>query len=610
MSELPLYPFDPQRCIGSVLETTPNSARVNLPKAALPEGEVLHGHRIAGGEVGEFVFIECEPQAILGRIVSIRLPEKERLTVEPELGKTPAVHPLGSVQLLASVNIITGDVESGLTQYPRLGSRVFSVHPRLAGWIAEAHSKIAQNENPVKLDLAYLSEYDETMVSILPEHLFGRHCAVLGSTGGGKSWTVARLIEEARRFQSKVILLDATGEYYRFTGDDIEHVYFGNQADPALGCTEVVFPYRSLTEQDLFAIFTPSGQTQLPKLRAAIKTLKLINEKALPSNPGFFVKAEQGKSQYEVAYQKFAPQIEKPYANFDILHLVRQIEEECVFPTGGTYSNPDPTKWGKYSDAERTNCVPLMTRIESMINASEMEFVFKPGTKKALEVSVDEFLKNKMKHFFRISLRNVSFNFHAREILANAIGRMLLSKARNNDFVRCPTIIFLDEAHQFLNKASGDDNNRYALDAFELIAKEGRKYSLCICISTQRPRDIPEGVLSQVGTMLVHRLTNGKDREIVERACSNISQSLTDFLPTLVPGEAMLVGVDFPIPVTLKIREPDTRPDSRGPDFQKHWGNATMTENEQEQFDSNCTHVPAPICANEQQPAKDDDLPF
>ncbi len=104
MSSLPLYPFDPQRCIGSVLEVTPNSAKVNLPKAASPEGESLFGHRVGAGEVGEFVFIEREPLALLGRIVSIRLPEKERLTVEPELGKTHTAHPLGMVQLLASVN--------------------------------------------------------------------------------------------------------------------------------------------------------------------------------------------------------------------------------------------------------------------------------------------------------------------------------------------------------------------------------------------------------------------------------------------------------------------------------------------------------------------------
>jgi len=571
MNKLPLYPFDSQRCIGSVLEVTPNSAKINLPKAAIPEGENLYGHRLGAGEVGEFVFIEREPMAILGRIVMIKLPERERLTVEPELGKVREAHPLGTVQLLASVNMITGEVQSGLTQYPRLGSRVFSAHPELVAWIAEAPSRIASDAKSLKLDLAFLPEHGDTLVSILPEHLFGRHCAILGTTGGGKSWTVARLIEEARRFKSKLILLDATGEYYKLKDTDISHVHFGTQPDRADGSIEVVFPYRSLTEQDIFAIFTPSGQTQLPKLRAAMKSLKLAKLDSSIASNGIVKKAEIPKEAFEDSYKKHVTIVDGPTADFDIKKLARQIEEECVWPTGGTSSNPDPTKWGKVNENEKSYCISLITRIESAIHVPELACIFKPDGKVSIVDKIGDFLSDKEKRVLRISLRNVSFAFNAREVLANAIGRALLSKAREDGFSESPAVIFLDEAHQFLNKSLGDENNRYALDSFELIAKEGRKYSLCICISTQRPRDIPEGVLSQMGAMIVHRLTNEKDREIVERACSNISRSLSDFLPSLVPGEAMLVGVDFPIPITLKMRKPTAEPDSYGPNYQRYW---------------------------------------
>lgn len=575
MTDLPLYPFDPQRCIGSVLEVTPNSVKINLPRAAAPEGEALYGHRMGCGEVGEFVFIEREPLAVLGRIVSIRLPERERLTVEPELGKIRDAHPLGTVQLLASVNMMTGKVESGLTQYPRLGSRVFSAHPTLVAWIAESHSRLAQQSEALKLDLAFLPEHGDTMVSILPEHLLGRHCAVLGTTGGGKSWTVARLIEEARRFKSNVILLDATGEYYRLNGDDIEHVHFGIKDERDKESTEVVFPYRSLTEQDLFAIFTPSGQTQLPKLRAAMKSLKVAKAESSVLQNGVVKKAEQSKKAFEDAYKQHVADVEGPTADFDVSCLVRQIEEECIWPTGGTASAPDPSKWGKYNENEKGYCISLITRIESAINAPELACIFKPDGKQSLVNALQTFLSSDDKRLLRVSLRDVSFAFNAREVLANAIGRTLLSHARVNGFSTSPAVVFLDEAHQFLNKSLGDENNRYALDSFELIAKEGRKYSLCICISTQRPRDIPEGVLSQMGAMIVHRLTNDKDREVVERACSNISRSLADFLPSLVPGEAMLVGIDFPIPITLKMRKPTAQPDSYGPDYQTHWRTQT-----------------------------------
>jgi DNA helicase HerA-like ATPase len=109
------------------------------------------------------------------------------------------------------------------------------------------------------------------------------------------------------------------------------------------------------------------------------------------------------------------------------------------------------------------------------------------------------------------------------------------------------------------------------IDAFELIAKEGRKYGLNICLATQRPRDITEGVLSQMGTLIVHRLTNDKDREVVGRACGEIDRAASAFLPNLKPGEAAIIGTDFPIPLTIQIIPPLVRPLSDGPDYQKHW---------------------------------------
>ncbi len=168
-------------------------------------------------------------------------------------------------------------------------------------------------------------------------------------------------------------------------------------------------------------------------------------------------------------------------------------------------------------------------------------------------------------------MKHVPFAHNAREIVANALGRYLLKVGRQGRLKTKPLFVFLDEAHQFLNKTLGDENTKYSLDSFELVAKEGRKFCLNICISTQRPRDIPEGVLSQMGTLIVHRLTNDKDREVVERASGDIDRSAAAFLPTLAPGQAIIIGVDFPIPLTVQISKPHREPDSRGPDYQCNW---------------------------------------
>ena len=212
----------------------------------------------------------------------------------------------------------------------------------------------------------------------------------------------------------------------------------------------------------------------------------------------------------------------------------------------------------------------LITRIEDMLSSKALACVFQPSGKTSITRALDVFLDDPTRRILRVSLKHLPFGHNAREIVVNAMGRHLLALARDGRFRKQSLVVFLDEAHQFLNKELGDENSRYPLDSFELIAKEGRKFSLNVCLSTPRPRDIPEGVLSQMGTLVVHRLTNDRDREVVERASGDIDRSAAAFLPTLSPGQAAIIGVDFPMPLTIQIDPPQHKPDSRGPDYQKY----------------------------------------
>jgi hypothetical protein len=141
----------------------------------------------------------------------------------------------------------------------------------------------------------------------------------------------------------------------------------------------------------------------------------------------------------------------------------------------------------------------------------------------------------------------------------------------------------LDEAHQFIGRSVGDDQNSVNLDAFGLIAKEGRKYGLTTVVATQRPRDVPQDVLSQLGTLFVHRLTNERDRETIERACGDLDRSAAAFIPSLSQGEAIIVGPDLPAPLPIMMSKPEKgqQPESHGPKYQEFWGKteaAPLTE--------------------------------
>lgn len=168
----------------------------------------------------------------------------------------------------------------------------------------------------------------------------------------------------------------------------------------------------------------------------------------------------------------------------------------------------------------------------------------------------------------RIGFEDVGFDFQAREILANAIGKYLLEAARNGRFKKSPLVLFVDEAHQYLNKEVKDEYFELTkLNSFDSIAKECRKYGLFLCLATQMPRDIPIGTLSQIGTFIVHRLINHFDKESIANASSSANKSSLDFLPVLGAGEAILMGVDFPMPVMMKLDLPTIQPDSETPKF-------------------------------------------
>jgi len=598
----PTYLFEPDRLIGTVVEVGPDSAKVNLPLAAADEPQLRHGERVGAGEVGEFVMIEAGDIGIFGRLSLVRLPERDRLAVQPRMGASATPQPIGTVQMLCSVPVGGGGPARGIARHPRVGARVYSLHPEMVGWIAE-HSGGDEDGSGIRLALAHLPGSATTTVRVTPERLFGRHCAVLGATGGGKSWTLARIVERCAAFEAKVLLIDATGEYHRLT-DGVRHVSIGTDSDRPGSCDATCLPYSALSQDDLFALFRPAGQVQAPRLRAAMKSLKLaalLGEGGIV-NAGCIEKANQPRTPYDAAYAANASAVDAPSAAFDIDKLPEQIANECVWPSGwgAARGQRDYTKWGDVDDQAFSQCTALIGRIESYLAAPELAPVLQPGALPDVIATIDSWLADADYPVLRLSMRNLAFTSDVREIVANGLGRRLLDLARAGRFAERPLVVCLDEAHQFMNKWLGDEYTRYPLDAFDLVAKEGRKYSLSLCLATQRPRDIPDAVLGQMGTLLVHRLTNDADRHVVERAAGDIDRSAAAFLPTLAPGQALLLGVDYPIPLIIAVTPPSAKPDSRGPDFQRHWktrdgaAQPTPARHDSEQLDEMAEGTPGP----------------
>jgi hypothetical protein len=580
---------------------------VNLPHAtARPERRGL-----SKGAVGDFVFIDCERVKLLGRIVETKLPDVERLTVEPRLGNIQDPNPVGRVQLLAAVEQGTNRLQRGLPAFPRIGDAVYLSDPRL---LANLIRNAVAGPEERTLSIGHIDTADGIDICLPPEKVFGRHCGIFGATGGGKSWTLATLIHQLKEAGGKAIVLDPTGEFAEIGALDDVFV-FDAEADNQ---KRVHFPYRQIGEDDLFSLFRPSGQSQGPKLREAIKSLKLVhalNGQTLPGlqvNNGLIEKANRSRVAYFGALATYAAIVHGPTCEFQIAHLAEQVKNECVYASGnvaGAFGNADQNSAGY--------CETLISRINTLVHSKELECVFQTkGTSLAEELA--RFVEDDARDLALVSFRNVRFEHNTREILLNIIGRYLLNMARAGSFRSRPLVVFLDEAHQFLGRTVGDEHASVRLDSFGLIAKEGRKYGLTCVLATQRPRDVPQDVLSQLGTLFVHRLTNDQDRETVERACGDLDRGAAQFIPMLAPGEAIVIGPDLPAPVPVFIHAPPSPPDSKGPQFQKYW--AQRKGKSWELTGQQVLPVvadPAPVKAAPTAPAPaplpvefDDDIPF
>lgn len=583
-------PFNHSHFIGYINQVLPQYVKVHFPSSVLMKSFTFYGEELKGGLVGNYVVIEGEKYGFLGKILELSLPEKERLELSEKSFSTKDFHPTGKIEILLSFELFNPTkIDKGLNSLPMIGSKVFICSSEfIKGYFKNFGVKDGYTGTPPTINLGHLTYDKSTVVELSQQALFGRHCAIVGTTGGGKSYTVSRLLQGIIENKNKAIIIDPTGEYSNF--DSIPD----KTSVPLILSTDSFFHYSNLTVADLFVLLKPSGQVQAPKLMEAIKSLKILRilennidgDFIIKSNDNTFsikiseeiredilvrdgtiIKAGQLIRPFNRVYSRFITQIEGLNSNFNIEVLSYQIAKECIFDVD--FNNH--FRWGLANNNHATNCISLILRINNLVNNPEFNKIFGFDKQKndngELITGINSFIDSNL-NLLRISFEDVSFDFQAREILANAIGKFLLDLARNQKFKEKPLVLFIDEAHQYLNKKVRDEYFESTdLSAFDSIAKECRKYGLFLCLATQMPRDIPNGTLSQIGTFVAHRLINYQDKEAIANACSSANRDTLAFLPVLGSGEAILMGVDFPMPVMIKIERPNITPNSETPLF-------------------------------------------
>lgn len=460
----------------------------------------------------------------------------------------------------ATINFVTENLEFQVEKYPYIGDTVSKVSPELIRNFIESNI----SDDALCLEFANLVNADNASFQISPERLFGRHLAILGTTGSGKSWSIAKIIEESAKFKSKIILIDATGEFDNLNYKT-KHLKLGGENIE--GCKNNILPYFQLTEDDVIQIFKPEADIQDAKLRSAIKSLKIASLEPKISLDGLIVKAHKDKTNFQKAYSKHYVQVQNNLADFDISLLSKQIQNECVH-----YSRSvnEANIWGAFDRGDIASCTSLIDRIETIIHSEEFKPIFQTYGKISILEEITYFLKDEDLRVLCISLKDLAFSNNIRQVVVNALCRFLMKIARKHFFNKNPLVLFIDEAHQFLTEDQLFSDLK-GFNSLESIAREGRKYALTLCLATQRPRDLPGHIFSQIGNLLVHRVVNELDRKSIESASSSVDTTVLNKLPSLGSGEACILGVDFRYPILIKTKKPKNPPIFFGPDYSSKW---------------------------------------
>lgn len=394
------------------------------------------------------------------------------------------------------------------------------------------------------------------------DKFFQRHAAVLGSTGSGKSWAVALILERAAKLKyPNIIVFDMHGEYApladKVGGGFAQRFRIAGPGDLEKPADDVLFlPYWLLNRDEMLSMILDRSDQNAPnqasRFTLHVRTLK-----------GQTLDLEKR----EAVKKTFTVDSPIPYAVRKLLELL-----EIDNTTKGVGKNGAPVK-GDWED----KLTRFLARLEAKLDDRRYGFMFTPPP----QAMAYDWLAGQVLKLLTSNggsgIKIIDFSEVPSDVLPVVTGTLarLLYDVQfwMNAKTRTPVTLLCDEAHLYLPvRDDADAVQRQALGAFERIAKEGRKYGFSLLVVSQRPSDVSRTILSQCNNFLALRLTNETDQGVIKRLMPDSLAGLTSTLPLLDTGEALLLGDAVLLPTRIKLDTPKIPPDSATRDFWTEWG--------------------------------------
>ena len=421
-------------------------------------------------------------------------------------------------------------------------------------------------EESEKFTFSSLSSNKKIRIPVNGNKFFNKHIAVIGSTGSGKSHTVAKIIQQAVEGKngdfslnnSHVIIFDIHSEYKSA---------FPNANN--LGIEDLILPYWLLTSEELEELFIDTEANDNQR--------NVFKEAVIADRKSKFSGTDTAKNKIHYDSPLF----------FDINEVLRIAisKNNEIIDTGEVYVSGAKKGQSKTTQGslfgKLTN---FISRLESKLNDKRFDFLLGEKSKKiTFEDTIKQLIGQNCTPKRNVTILDLSgVPFEVLSITVSLISRIIFEygyyykKIRtkkdptekiNND---TPFLLVYEEAHKYVPK-SDLVKYRASKNSIERIAKEGRKYGVTLLLASQRPSELSETIFSQCNNFIAMRLTNPIDQNYVKRLLPDTLGNLIDKLPSLQAGEALLIGEAVVLPSIIKVDECKLPPSSNDIPYWELW---------------------------------------
>ena len=595
--------------VGEVSEVNGRQVTIKVDENKNLSSLFFDGDTLTNVSVNSFVEIRKGFLSIIGKVDGEKIEEDIRGGQRSDRNRVNKSSRLLMISLSGYIDH-TGKFVAGLREFPLIGNEAFVVTKDQVQAIHNLTSKGGMSIN-------IASTEDGIDIEMPVDRLFNTHIAIFGNTGSGKSNTLTHLYQDffktlkecnpdKCKSNAHFLLFDFNGEYASdecITQDKTVYSLSARKKKDQLPSGEYSqkqkdrFPIGEsalLNPELLFVLSQATEATQKPFLKRALalleKTQKTSNPEAYfngilkkqaekillmsDKNRSYLLldymeeilKKEGEKKEGEKSEIDIRSDLEwhnnnwkkkKPEGGYTFIDLPEHTNgvklmgavEECSLPKGSvqkiiTFSYVQLIEDVLSNRAQNEHIAPVINRLKSR----------KKDIEKLFDVQEEDCSPFEESSFIVINLDDV--NLDMKKVIPLLVSKYIYSKHKEEENKKSLNLI-IDEAHNILSKDSfreAESWKDYRLETFEEIIKEGRKFGVFLTISSQRPNDISETIISQAHNYFIHRLVNQKDLLTIGNAVSYIDKPTEDSIPTLPTGVCIFSGVAGHMPLKLKVK--------------------------------------------------------